>query len=242
MKRLLPVLASALLPLALASAGEATPQLAERGKSLLSDDFAQLDKGWHSGKGKWEVAAGAVRGAELPADKHAGVTRHDLAFENAIIQIEVKLDGAKASTISINAEKGHLARVLLNPAGFSAQKDDSDHEGPDTAKNFGRLAVSLKPGEWHQVQVELIGDTMVATLDGANVIAGSDASFTKKKANLGLTVLGESASFRNLRVWEATPKAGWEATKTKLVTESAEKAKAAPAPAKPAAPTAKATN
>jgi hypothetical protein len=36
------------------------------------------------------------------------------------------------------------------------------------------------------------------------------------KANVGLTVAGESASFRNLRMWEATPKADWAATKGKL--------------------------
>src|SRR4051794_12315003 len=100
-----------LLTLLLAAASQsitpaAEPQLylAERGKLLLSDDFNQAPetKGWRVAKGKWEVADGGMRGAEVAEDKHPGVTRHALAFTNAIFQFDARLDGCKMATLSIN--------------------------------------------------------------------------------------------------------------------------------------------
>ena len=44
-----------------------------------------------------------------------------------------------------------------------------------------------------------------------------------KKANLGLTVAGEWAVFKNLRVWEASPGKDWEANKAKLLASRAAK-------------------
>jgi hypothetical protein len=206
--KLLPLLALAALPLhALLAADEAPTQLAERGKLLFSDDLKTLDaKSWHIAKGNWTAADGAVTGKEVPSDNHPGVMRHPIQFKDAVIQYDVRVDGAKMTTFSINDAKEHLARVLINPAGFSAQKDDHDHEGPDKAQLFGRKPLAFKPGEWHTVVIEIVGDTMATTVDKANTITGSNELIGTEKANVGLTVSGESAAYRNLRVWEATAK------------------------------------
>jgi hypothetical protein len=37
-----------------------------------------------------------------------------------------------------------------------------------------------------------------------------------EKANFGFTINGQSVSFKNLRVWEATPNKSWAETKAKL--------------------------
>ncbi|HYR57068.1 MAG TPA: hypothetical protein VEO95_00495 [Chthoniobacteraceae bacterium] len=223
---LLPLLA---LPLTLVAA-DSQPKtlLAERGKVLLSDDLNQAPDGkaWRAAKGKWEAADGAVRGAELAADNHPGVIRHALPFKDAVIQYDVKLDGAKMTTFSINDEKEHVARVLLMPNAFRVQKDDHDHDGPDKAVVFGQRAVKLAPGEWHTVVIEIVGDTMLATLDGRNATFGSHELIATQKANIGFTVSGESISLRNLRVWEAKPNPDWEKTKSTIP----------PAPVPPAAP------
>jgi len=212
------LLVLSLLPLLSLHAADPATQLAERGKLLFSDDFNQLNtKAWRIAKGKWEIAEGALHGAEIPADKHGGVLRHPLSFTDAIIQYDIRLDGAKTSTLSINDAKEHVARVLVSPTGFAAQKDDHDHDGPDTAISFGRKAAPFKAGEWHTVVAELLGDTLVATVDGANPIAGSHASLAVPKANFGFTVTGESVSLRNVRVWEATAKPDAAQIKQKLV-------------------------
>lgn len=223
-------LALFLCPLLSLQAADPTPQIAERGKLVLSDDFNQsLDtKSWNVAKGKWEIADGALKGAEVKTDNHPGVVRHALAVGDCIIQYDVKLDGAKSTTLSVNTPKGHLCRVLINPTGFSAQKDDSDHEGPDKAVLFGRRALDFKPGQWHTVLAEIVGDTLVATVDGGNPIAGSQEMISQKKGNFGFTISGETVSVRNVRVWEATARSNSAEVKAKLISETP---KPAPAPA-----------
>src|SRR4051812_34950593 len=103
--KLLP-LALFLCPVLSLCAADPAPQISERGKLLFSDDLKTFDtKAWTAAKGKWEAADGAVKGAEVPSDMHAGVIRHAQQIGDGIIQMDVKLDGGKSTTLSINATK-----------------------------------------------------------------------------------------------------------------------------------------
>ena len=222
------IILSAVTLLALASsAADPATLLAERGKLLLSEDFgkpvevAKIEKGkpatagWRLRPGKWEFVDGAMKGSEVAADKHGAVARFPLEFQNVVIQYEIRLDGSRTSTLSINDAKEHVCRVLINPTGFTAQKDDHDHAGPDKAEVFGKAAMPIKEGEWKTVVLEIVGDEMVAHIDG-KAITGSNELIATKKANFGFTVAGESASVRNLRVWDATLNPTWSSTKASI--------------------------
>jgi len=161
--------------------------------------------------------ADRVRRTRSAADMHAAVMRHALPYETVLIQYSFKLDGAKQHTLSINSAKGHLCRLLIRADKIVLQKDDSDKDGPDMAVKFEERAVEIRPGEWHTVLVELCGKEMVARLDGKHVGFGEHAALDVKKANLGLTVAGESVSFRDLRVWEGEPSKDWASAKAKLL-------------------------
>jgi hypothetical protein len=189
------------------------------GKLLLADDFASIHGAWKLAKGKWEVAGGKFRGAELTADMHGAVARRDVPMKDVVIQYSFKLDGARKTTLSLNAAKGHICRVLIDSKGFTVQKDDQDgKKGDDKAARLDTVEVELKPGQWHTLVVELRGPDILATLDGKLTVFGSHPAIDKAKANLGFTVAGESASFQNLRVWEsAGVHKNWEATRAKLV-------------------------
>ena len=191
--------------------------MCERGKLLLSDDLDQpLGKAWKTAKGKWEVVGGTIQGSELAADMHGAVTRTNLAQRNVVIQYSFKLNGAKTTTLSINDAKGHNSRVIITPTGFSARKDDHDHEGPDKAAVLQAVKTPIAAGEWHTLVVEIQGPEFVARLDGREVALGSNDAINVDKTNIGLTVAGESVSFKNLRIWEATAKTDWATTKAKL--------------------------
>jgi hypothetical protein len=218
-------LAALTLGLAAAAAEPTTPpspqtQMVSTGKLLLSDDLsAALGKGWKASKGKWEVVDGAIRGAELKADMHGAVARHDVTMKDAVIEYSFKLDGTKQTTLSLNGAKGHVSRVLVRPTGITVQKDDQDGKnGPDKAVPLDTVEVPVKAGEWHTLVVELRGPDILATLDGKHTAYGSHAAIDVEKTNLGLTVAGESASFRGLRVWDsAGVRKDWDTTKSKLL-------------------------
>lgn len=193
-------------------ATDSKPRMTERGKLLFSDDLDKpFSKEWKTAKGKWEIVSGAMRGSELKEDMHGAVSRHAVSFQSAIIQFSFKIDGARVTSLSINGEKGHICRVLMRPNGFTVQKDDQDGKnGPDTAAQLGTCETPIKAGEWHTMMLEIHGKEMLATLDGKYTAYGEHAAIDKPKANIGLTVGGESVSFKNLRVWGATANKEWE--------------------------------
>ena len=169
-------------------------------------DGSALKPEWKPGKGKWEITDGVLRGSELKADNHGAVLRTAQKLKDIVIAYEVKLDGAKTTSLSINGPKDHLARIIVAPNRFAVQRDDQDHEGPDKAVVFLTKPVELAPGTWHTVVLEMVGDKMVGTLDGKITGEGSDPTFAaKEKMNPGFTVAGESASFRNVRIYTAKP-------------------------------------
>ncbi len=194
------------------------------GEALASDTFADsLPKAWRPGKGTWTVKDGVVSGTEIPADKHGAVMRRALNFTNAIITFSFRLDRARQITLSINDAKEHVCRLLINPRGFTVQKDDHDHDGPDKAVIFARVAMTLAPAEWHTAVVELNGTEMVAQVDSAGKVGfGADELLNRPKANFGLTVAGGPAEFRDIRIVNATPRTDWAQVKQALGTRSAQ--------------------
>jgi hypothetical protein len=98
---------------------------------------------------------------------------------------------------------------------------------------FLNQAQAFEAGTWHSVVLEMVGDTMVATIDGKISGFGSNDLFKAEKANPGFTCGGQTATFRNLVIWsaKAEPKPSWKETSVKI----AEAMKVAPAPAAPGA-------
>ncbi len=212
------ILAAALSAAEPTATTPAATHMVERGKVLFHDDLTtKPGPAWKVGKGRWEVVDGALRGSELKADMHGAVMRHAQNFRNAVVQYSFKLDGCRQTTFSVNATKGHLCRCVINANGFAVQKDSSDHGATDKPAVLERKAVAIKPGVWHTIVIELQGKEMLACLDGEHVVFGSHDALDKPKANFGLTVAGESASFKDLTVWEAEPSKDWEAAKAKLL-------------------------
>ena len=196
------------------------------GKVLLDDPLnAALGKEWKVGKGKWEAVDGVIRGAELKDDMHGAVARRNISVKDAVIAFQFKLDGAMTISLSLNGAKGHVCRVRINPKGVTVQKDDQDGKnGPDKAAVLDTATADIKPGEWHTLVVELHGPDILATLDGKHTAFGTHDAIAKEKANLGLTVAGETASFKGLKVYEATGTVkDWDATRAKLLAERKKK-------------------
>ncbi|PQO33356.1 hypothetical protein C5Y96_10920 [Blastopirellula marina] len=195
--------------------------MCERGKLLLSDSFETgPSKQWRTAKGKWEAVDGATQGSELKADEHVAAMRVNQKVRNLVLQYSFKMDGSKTTTLSINDAKGHNSRVMINANGFSVRKDDHDHAGPDKAELLQMVKTKIAPGKWHTLVVEFNGPEMLARLDGKQVAYGSHEAIDVDKTNFGLTVGGESVSFKDFSLWEATPKADWSQSKAKVISQS----------------------
>ena len=181
--------------------------LAQPDKELVADTLLKEGKAaeWKFPKGKWERTTEGLRVEEIPADNHFAVGRLPQKLGDFVASFEFRLDGAKAISLSINDAKEHVARVLITPTTLRVQRDDHDHEGPDKAVVFLQQAEKFEAGTWHRVTLEMVGDTLVATIDGKISGFGRDALFKVEKANPGLTCAGQGATFRNFALWSALP-------------------------------------
>lgn len=194
------------------------PVMCERGKLLLSEDFATgpLGADWRVLKGKWEIADGALKGAELASDSHAAVLGRDLKCRNLIAQFSFKFDGAKSAAFSLNFAKGHVCRIAITPAGFTVQKDKAGKNTEDKAAKLDTVKCAFAPGEWHTMLVEVCGKEMLACVDGKLAAFGAHDGIDVDKTSVRFPVVGDSVFIKNVRIWEAQPASGWEAAKKKL--------------------------
>lgn len=206
-----------------------SPMLAIPGDVIFE---AKLDAApaapWKAAKGKWEAVDGVMRGSELPEDKHGAVIRLPNKLTDFVMEYEFKFEGARTTSLSINAVKDHMARIAITPNSVAFQKDDNDHEGPDKAVVFARLKADLKPGTWHKVRLEMVGDQMLGQVDDL-IACGSAALFATPKMAPGFTVGGQSVDFKNFSIRAATLNPEWEKVRATLP-----KGEPAPLPARKA--------
>ena len=122
------------------------------GRLLLTEDLAHLPgeiikvgslgkarSGWRFVSGKWEIMDGVLRGAMLPADKRGAQAVCVLPLRDAVFEFDVRLDGCRMVQFRMqDAAPEHICRVMITRDGFSAQKDDHDHNGPTQPCPSGR--------------------------------------------------------------------------------------------------------
>jgi hypothetical protein len=106
--------------------------------------------------------------------------------------------------------------VLITPTALGVRKDSHDHNKTDKAATLDQQTVQIAPGVWHTLVIEVLGPQIVASLDGETVAYGSQDSIGHEKSNIGLTVAGESVSFKDLKVWEAQPNSQWKTNQARL--------------------------
>ncbi|QIF05114.1 family 16 glycoside hydrolase [Roseimicrobium sp. ORNL1] len=221
---------SAVLALGVPTAARAAdaPLLAVPGKVLFENKLDTAPAApWRAVKGGWELKDGVWRGSEKPEDKHGAVNRMNTKLKDFVWEYEFKFEGGKSTSLSINAVKDHMARILITPKTVAIQKDDNDHEGPDKAVVFARFAVDFQPGTWHKVRLEMVGDTILGKVDD-HVAWGSNDLFKQDRASPGFTVGGQSVDFRNVTIREATLNPEWDKVKATLPAPGSQMA-AAPA-------------
>ena len=182
------------------------PLMCKRGALLFSDDFSEgpVGKNWRVAKGQWEIAGGALKGVELKADNHAAAVRHAVNYHDAIFQFSFKLDGARMAAFMLNRKGGHVCRVIINPSGFALNKDGNPAK-QEKAVTLAAVKTPLNAGQWYTMLVEVQGSQMLARIDDGHVGFGEHDGINIDKNDFGMPVSGDSASFRDIRVWEALP-------------------------------------
>jgi hypothetical protein len=195
-----------------------------------SNGFASGFKAWRFNTaargGTWTVEGGTFKGVENPAVHHPATASRGFEFKDVVIQCEVRmhdapLDGRARRFFMVRTTdlKDYVCSVILDEAGWRIQKDDNDHAGPDKAVPLGQIKVPIRPGEWQQVVFEIVGDEMVATVNGRS-LTGQHPLIASEKHSV-MFVAGVEGSVRNFKVWEATLNPEWAKLKPTIVASTA---------------------
>lgn len=222
MNRLLHAVAAttgALLTLALQASEPPAPKtlLTERGKLLLADDLDRpLGPDWKPNRGTWAIVDGALRGTERKEDNHAAVLRRALKGHDFVYQFSFKFDGASRIGLNVDETGGHCCLAAITPQGFTVIRAARANDKNDKRVLLDTDRTPIKPGDWHTLVFEVQGKSVLASVAGTAVAFGDHAAIDVDKGSFAISVSGDSASFKNFRVWEATPSKDWEATRTRL--------------------------
>src|SRR5205814_10338800 len=114
-----------------------------------------------------------------------------------IISFSFRLGESRQISLSVNDAKEHVCRVTINSRGFTVQKDDHDHDGPDKPVVFARVAMPISAGEWHTALVEINGSEMVAQIDEATHVGfGGRELLGRREGSFGVTAAGGTGEVR----------------------------------------------
>jgi len=223
--------------------------IANKKELLFSDNFkgAEHPKEWHRVVDTFVFENGMLKGSQtrdkdVPAadgkpavQAHAAVFGLDVPTKDSVVEVKVKLAGAKFISVEFDDRKftgshyGHicLARIYSNSTvELVDQRDGNQNEEiiamrKDPAKKDEaakrlvghsatyKLATKIEPDKWYTFTVEIAGDEMRASLDGKPVGYLKSTGIghpTKSKIELG--VGGKDGFFDDIKVWNAEAAVG----------------------------------
>ncbi len=200
---------------ALVHAAPPKPRLTVKGALLGEHPFLDFETdGWSKGRGRWKIDKGELTGEQIDPEPlyHAHV-HHAVDFgPAAIIEAEVKLDGANACWFGL----GGVGAFLMSDGRISFHEDGAEMRG---APGVPGADNQVRRGKWYPVLVEFAGMEAAGEREKTE-IATEATLFKQKRSGFSFVVAsdvekgGGSASLRNLKFWHATPNEKWKKPKT----------------------------
>ena len=194
-------------------ASDPAPELGRLGTLLLEERFdgGTLPAGWTRNTGVLAVRDGALRAGERAADKHLGAFRKAVPLQDAVVQLDFKLEGARAFHLGFDPapgqlkKQGHLLSLIITPAGW--QITEHNNKADPASKNVVRAKASttFEPGRAYTLELEMKGEQVVARVAGKAPLRAHATDFRVRKPGLVFRVGGpdgQDVVVDNVRVWE----------------------------------------
>ena len=217
-----------MLTLALLSSPAFSAPLATKGDLLFSDDFerAELGEAWRISIPAFVIEKGVLKGSQT-RDDHGSVGGFKLPQQNVVLEFKFRLEGSKSFNAVFDdrgykgSHAGHICRVVVGPKDIRLGDDkegimrndifemrrDPKRKAESDKLLVGRGAASpakVDQGHWYQFRIELVGDTLAASLDGHEVCRLKSAGIGHPtKTDFHFTVSGKDAWFDDIRLYAA---------------------------------------
>jgi len=205
------------------------PAIAGKGELIFSDDFERTELGddWQPLIPAFTVADGVMKGTQA-RDDHGAVGRVYRPMKDVVVEFKFRFAGSPTFNVVFDdknlkeySHAGHVCRVAITPTQirlgddkegimrndiFKMRKDPARKaEATELLKGRTQIVKTpVDPGKWHTMRIEIAGDEMRVSLDGAPVgFLKSPGLAHPTKESLHFTVNGDSMLFDELRIWKA---------------------------------------
>ncbi len=179
------------------------PKLAKIGSPDFTESFdGELPKSMGGVKGEWKLVDGVLVAKELAADKHAAVMNLQKNNHNSVVRFSFKFDeDTHGLHFSLNYAKGHLFRVVVTPDALSLNLDGDKNDPAFKAMVMGKAKRPFERGQWYTMQVEMLGDRVVAQTDNGATVEASNPKLDTSKPNYRFVMRGNSLAIDDLQIW-----------------------------------------
>jgi hypothetical protein len=185
--------------------------ISKANKSVVKENFdsgkaakeaPKLPKAWVINKGEFQVRDGAIVGWEKKEDNHAAVLTLQKPFKNSVLRFSFKRDGVTGFNVSFNHAKGHLFRIMINDDGLVVNKDREKNDAASKPQMLGKAEAAFPTGQWHTLQVEIVGDRVVVQADNGAKVDVRHAALDIEKTGYRFVTRGSTLWLDDVNVWD----------------------------------------
>jgi len=191
------------------------PLLAQPTVILKSDTFNEGEDhdSWHFLEW-WEALDGILVRNDLPGEnKRIFIKKPE--YKDVVIRFDFQFRGAEEIRL-VSGGGGHYNFGVHIRRNRFRLKTADDKSVPYFPTILGECPFRFEKGKWYTMQVEVVGDEILARLDAKHFVVGKHPMLNRKREYFAFQVDQSGAAFDNVGIWHAKAKKGWESARRPL--------------------------
>jgi len=162
----------------------------------------------------WEARDGVLMRNDLPgANKRIFIKKPK--YKDVVIRFDFQFRGAKEIRLVTGGGGHYNFGVHIRRDRFRIRTADDKSE-PFFPSVLGECPHKFENDKWYTMQVEVVGDEILARLDGKHFVVGQHPMLDRTRLYFAFQVDQSGAAFDNVGIWHAQAKTGWAAQRSVL--------------------------
>ena len=195
--------------------GPLEPWLARPGAEVIREDFSpgKISDRWFFTEW-WAAGDGILLRNELPGENKRLFWKKP-AYRDSVISFSFSFRGAEEIRLMSGTPGKYNFVILLRRDHFRVNTA-SDSTVPHLPSIQGECAFRFDPEKWYRLQVEVLGDELLARIDDEHFVIGRHPIIDRERSYFAFQVDGPSAAFDKIRLNKGGAVDGWSERRAEL--------------------------
>ncbi|MCH2583713.1 MAG: hypothetical protein MK138_02985, partial [Planctomycetes bacterium] len=195
--------------------GPLEPWLARPGAEVIREDFSpgKISSRWFFTEW-WTTGDDILLRNELPGENKRLFWKKPV-YRDSVISFSFSFRGAEEIRLMSGTPGKYNFVILLRRDHFRVNTA-SDSTVPHLPSIQGECAFRFDPEKWYRLQVEVLGDELLARLDDEHFVIGRHPIIDRERCYFGFQVDGRSAAFDKVRLNKGGAVDGWSERRAAL--------------------------